>query len=535
MVVKCGACNEEIEILNGVADGTTVLCPHCNEMMIYKASLPTTIRGEGSTYAKPSRIELPTDVDARPKAARSANVVPPIGAAGKPKLGLRRAPESPSFTSERAQQIMERIQNKEIKEREERIRIMSEQRNLAIVISLSVIAVIVALSIYLWNVNRRQAELDIVLNEVANDTLAGEEVPNYAKQLAEETAEREKKRKEADAEREQRRADAEAERTKKRLAREQELQVQKAKAESEKANRERMDEVDNRFRSASIVFASDFSSDKSPLKKDGSFYAIGLDYISEQRIYEALVEHGAVVAVRVFSPRSEPTDVDVAAFTTGIMNSRILVLGEDGLVWICGTGKSFWTEKVSLAKEPIAPAKIELGELHSILSNWGRLPNLKYRLTLKSGKNGVPVKGGKEIQLGIIEYDTTIPSDKIRDAVLTPMQKQREKAADIKPPKLKKFTPTVVFYDGNIISQEMRVTKVPRNWCKDNRWGRLRDEAERQERMKNKVLRENDRIMREYEENVRKILNKGISGEQIEAELQKYVLLIERSRSRLPK
>lgn len=531
MVVKCDVCKEEIEIRNGIADGATVLCPYCNGMTIYKASLPMTKRGEGSTCAKPLRIELPADVDARRSAAHLANPIPPNGVPGRTKLGVRRTSETSSSSNVRAQYIMERIQNKEIKEKEARIRVMSGQRNLAIAILLSVIVVVVALSIYyLRNVHHIQEPMDIFGSEVIE-----KEESYYAKHLAEDEAEREKSRKEADAEREKRKADAEAERTKKRLAREQELQVQKAKAEAEKANRERIEEVEGRFKSASIVFSSDFAADKSPLKKDGSFYAIGLDYISDQRIYEALVEHGVVVAVRVLSPRGEPTDVDVAAFTTGIMNKHLLVLGEDGHVWICGTGKSCWTEKVSLAIETISPAKIELGELYSILSNWGCLPNLKFRLTLKSCKNGVLVKGGKEIHLGIVEYDTAISSEIIRDAILKPMQKQRERAADIKPPKLQKFTPTVVFYDGNMIFQEMRVTKVPRNSCGDRRWERLREEAERQERMKDKVLRENAQIMREYEDNIRKVLSKGISGEQIEAELQKYVLLIERSRSRLPK
>ena len=40
--------------------------------------------------------------------------------------------------------------------------------------------------------------------------------------------------------------------------------------------------------------------------------------------------------------------------------------------------------------------------------------------------------------------------------------------------------------------------------------------------------------MRAHEEKVREILSKSISGEEIESELKKYVLLIERSRSKIP-
>ena len=38
--------------------------------------------------------------------------------------------------------------------------------------------------------------------------------------------------------------------------------------------------------------------------------------------------------------------------------------------------------------------------------------------------------------------------------------------------------------------------------------------------------------MQEYESKVREMLDKGISGEEIEAEARKYVLLVERCRSK---
>ena len=89
--------------------------------------------------------------------------------------------------------------------------------------------------------------------------------------------------------------------------------------------------MERKFKSASYVFASDFADEKSPIKKDGTFYAIGLDYISAQKIYEAMVEHGTIVAVRVFSPKGEPTDVDVKEFNDGVMRKKILAMGEDGI------------------------------------------------------------------------------------------------------------------------------------------------------------------------------------------------------------
>jgi translation initiation factor 2 beta subunit (eIF-2beta)/eIF-5 len=157
----------------------------------------------------------------------------------------------------------------------------------------------------------------------------------------------------------------------------------------------------------------------------------------------------------------------------------------------------------------------------------------------------------ESFSLGIIDYKDSISKSEICDAVLKPIQKRRERSVNIKPPKLKKYIPTVVLYDGDIIRKEMRVTKVPRTFrhlgtknygtvrrdaysLAEEKWMELRDEAERQARKLDEVLAQNAQMMREYENEVRAILNKPISGEEIESELKKYVLLIERSRSKIP-
>lgn len=421
------------------------------------------------------------------------------------------------------------------------------------IIVIGVVAVVgIAFGLFNYNKSAR-LEAERALEQARQQEQArlkiAQEEEERAKRKAEEDAERERKRKETDAERERRKAEADAERERKRAEREKELQNQKEKAEAERANRERIEEIEGKFKSAPLVFASDFEVDKSPLKKDGAFFAIGLNYISDQIISEAMIEKGQVVAVRALSSRGEPEDVDVQTFDSDVMKRRLLVLGEDGVVWICGTGKSFWTEKVSIADEAFTPAKRELGELYSILSDWGLLPDLKYRLTLKADKSRGAAE--KEISLGVVEYGASISPEKIRDALLKPLQKRRGKSADIKPPKIKKFTPTVVLYDGDIIRKELKVTKVPRVFKHlgtktygtvknrtyeqaETQWKDLYEEALRQERKKEEVLQENARMMREHEEKVRAILNKGITGKEIEAEASKYVLFIERSRSRLP-
>ena len=524
MIIKCDACGNQLEVEDSLPSGTHLICPSCGEELI---------------LARPSRIELPTNLERHRNTARGINAAEPsVDAAAKSRLHIRRTPALQSATNVCARQIMERMQNKEAKESEVRARVKPKRWNVVISISLFAVIVFGVLAIHWW-----KSQHDLVAQDENRYEVSAED-SERARRQREDDAERERKRREADAERARRKAEADAERERRRLAREKELQEQKEKAEAEKENRERIENVERKFRSAPMVFASDFSTDESPFKKDGTFYAIGLEYISDQKIYEAMVEQGVVVAARAFSAREEPIDVEVKTFTDNIMKSRLLVLGEDGVVWICGTGKSFWTEEASIAKGDITPSKKELGELYAILSKWDRLPTLRYRLTLKSSKNGSPVKCVKEIPLGIIKYAETISSDSIRDAVLKPLQEKREMSANIKPPKLKKFKPTVVLYDGDITRKEMTVTKVPRTFkhhgastSKYNyaleQWQRLKREAELQQQKQDEVVRENARRMQEYNDKVRAILSKGITGEEIEAEVQKYVLLIERSRSRV--
>ena len=311
-------------------------------------------------------------------------------------------------------------------------------------------------------------------------------------QSVDEDVERKRKQEEFEAERARRKAAEDAEREKKRREREEQLRQRQEKAEAEKENRERVDDVIHRFMKAPIVFASDFKESNSPLKKDGSFYAIGVDYIAENKIYEAIVEQGAVSAVRVFSPKNLPEDVDVVTFVSQKLNGRLLLMDEDGVVWICGSGKSYWNEKVSLSDRAFMPAKVELKELYDVLSRWNRLPDLKYRLTLKP-----TTKSSDGISVGIIKYGACVDPAMMRDPVLKIMRQRQNRTVDIKPPKLEKFTPTVVFYDGDIIRKELKVTKVPRTFKHlgtkrygtvkiatynqaEQQWQALKAEAERQ-------------------------------------------------------
>ena len=403
-----------------------------------------------------------------------------------------------------------------------------EKKSPAIGVSILVLVVCGALVAYWWKTRTSQAH-----REVDKGATLSEEA-DRARRQAEEAAERERKRKDAESERARRKAEAEAERENRRLARENERKARQEQEKAKRENRERFEGLVGQFKSASIVFAADFADEKSPMKKDGTFFAIGTDYISDQNIYEATVEGGTVVAVRALSPNRGPEDMDARAFAERMLDDRFLVLDGEGVAWICGTGKSFWSGDVPLSGRAFIPAKDELHELFDVLSGWKRLPDLKYRLTLKPVGKSRTANGGKAIPLGVIGYAESLSMRQIRDAIEKALQEHRERTADIKRPKLKSFTPTVVFYDGDVVRKEMKLTKVPRRGgYSDGEGRRLRDEAERQERKLLRIQQENEELMYQYENKIRSLRAERFDDAQIEAEARKYVLLVERSRSRL--
>lgn len=346
-----------------------------------------------------------------------------------------------------------------------------------------------------------------------------------------EAAEREsrlrRERAERDAERERERE----ERNRRAAERQRQIDEQRKKAEEDAANRKAVADVEGAFSSAQIVFAVDFPADRSPLEKDGVFYIASSEGFYGHGLFRVRMNAGKVLEVDAVSLEGDTLNATPDEFERVVLKKRFLLRDEDGVVWVFGTGRSNWTEKVSITTEEIVPGRAELGGLWSVLSNWGNMPRQKYRLSLK------PVAGGRNLSLGIIGYTDSVSMDKVREQLLANLQSKRDKSANIKPPRFKRFKPTVVFCDAGHIEKRLDgVIEVARkyNSSMDSRtWGRLHDEAERQERKQMEVQRENQRLQAEYESKVSAILNKGIKGEELEAEARKYVLLIERSRSKL--
>ena len=506
MIIKCGICGEMIDVQGALSDGMDILCPFC---------------GETSVYKKPTRIDIS---NAKPV----SNQLPQ-----KPKLKVLRpseqkiekiVPKSPTY-----EQLLRQQNNTHFPRND------SGSGDFVRVVVIVLVMIVAGGTLY-WFKMRNEEENEIECLQTVKDFPSKDRI------------EREREEKERKAAREAKiakeKAEREAEREQKRKQREAELLARKEKAELEQMNRERVSELERQFREGRLIFASDFKEDKQPIHQDGSIFAINFNYRTDRKIYEAIVEKGDITAVRVLSLTEESKDVDVKCFKEMLSTGKVLVKSDKGPIWIYGTGINNWTEKASIIGDEINPAKKELGELYSLLSGMGMMPDLKVRLTLKSKV------GGDSTVMGIIGYNETMSRDKIRDVVVKSIQAKREKSINIKPPRLKKFTPTVVLYDGDIIRKEMRVTKVPRTFKHlgskhhgyvksstysqaENQWAELKNEAERQESKLRSILENNERAMQEYRNKIEAIIGKMITGEEIEAAAGQYILLIERSRSRL--
>lgn len=396
------------------------------------------------------------------------------------------------------------------------------------------ILIMIVVGAYYWHVSRTEEQWIPVARQ-------GEDTSNR-RTLEQDDEARKARLAREEAERVRR---AEEERLR-REKREAELAAARDKAEKEREVRDRFNRIERQFRDAPLVFASDFSVAKTPLalSNDTVLYVLDSDYIVNGAIKALKVQEGRVVSVESIAQR--PVSPGDKSWTEEPLQKRRMLVKEDGgPVWICGTGRNSWLEKVTLVGD-VSPMSTELKELQPVLAAVRRMPTQRLRLSLQERASG------NKIPLGIYEYNQAAPREKIKNEMVRLVGERRAKALNITPPKLKKFVPTVEFYTGDIIRKEHGRTLVPRtfthlgtkqngyvkeetvSWA-ERQWRDYKEEAERQERRVAEVERENAERMRAYEAKLREISGRPITGEEIEKECGKFQLLVERSRSKLEK
>ena len=479
MVVKCVSCGNEIQIQDGMPPGQNFVCPYCHTELSYWGR--THITRVQNTKEKSS---------IGPKVALGLLGVSVIVGlfVYKNRLDAQRAQE---FRMAEEQRVREESRSQKMEE--ERLAMEEADR-------------------------KRRAE-----------------------QKEREEAERAKHREEN--------AKREAEREKQR-------QEAQDRAESERRMRELIEGTRNGFVGAPSVIAADFPEEQSPLsyKMNGRFFAMDLKCVSEQKMYEIIVEDGKLSKIRSLSRKGEGGNLDVspAEFKEWTDGSIVFVKGDSGPVWICGKVKSRMNVPVPEIGSGLSPIAIFLGDGYAAMQSLRTVaPEVKFRITLQSRQsNG-------DIPLGVFKAAESISAESVRSKIRDRLTEEKLKKAGsgLTPPKMKKVKRTVVFYEGEKVFKTMTgVTKIPRTFKffgtsrnNDNkahvqdiidrakaRWEALCEEARSQERRELEVEAENRRAKEEYQRRVDAAMrNARADSDDVDAELKKFKLLIERSKSKL--
>lgn len=469
MIVKCVSCGNEIQIQDGTAPGQNFVCPYCHTELAYWG-----------------RTRITRVLDKKEKTSIGPKVV----------LGLL------------------------------------------------IVSVIVGLFVYKNRLDAQRAqEFRMSEEQRVREESRSQEVEADRKRRAEQKAKEEAER----AKRREENAKREAEREKQR-------QEAQDRAESERRMRELIEGARNGFVGAPSVIAADFPDERSPLsyKTNGRFFAMDLKCVSEQKMYEIIVEDGKLSKVRSLSREVGELDVSPAEFEELTDDSIVFVKGDSGPVWICGKVKSRMNVPVPEIGSDLSPIAIFLGEGYAAMQSLRSVaPEIKFRITLQNGQSN------RDIPLGVFKAEERVSAESVRSKVRDRLTEEKLKKAGsgLTPPKMKKVKRTVVFYEGERIFKAMNgVTKVPRTFKffgtsrnNDNKshvndiierakaqWEALCEEAKRQERRELEVEEENRQAKEEYQRRVDAAMrNARADSDDVDAELKKFKLLIERSKSKL--
>lgn len=511
MILKCAACGQNIEFADGLPDGQHVRCPYCGTKMELNHSLdgiPSFRVLSGDVGAKQTPVRLHVRQPARVSVPSRTPVQSP------------RVP-SPQMVKKRG--------------------------GSGDWVIYALLAVVVCGGIVAWMHKRGKehtlppAVAQIGLSE--DSDLRSDVNADIERRRREEVAERERHKIREEREEEEK-AKRRAEKAKRDAEREKERQEMAERAERERQLREIVSKAEMGFNGSDSVFAMDFSVGKRPFDftEDGEIFVADENYAGDRSIYRLTVDDKRLKSVQKFSQQNGAVDIPPDEFMSGIANKVVLAKMESGPVWICGKTKMNELIEVPESADTYVPLSDFMGGALSVLDALKAMPPaIKYRVTLKA-KNGK-----SEIKLGVVESEVDVQAirSKIRERLTD--RKMKSTGLGVKPPKMKKFKRTVVFYEGEIIKTEMGgLTKVPRHYVyhgswqnrttAEERWKALAKKAEEQDREELEVEAENQRRMDEYRRKADSALRDSkVTEDEVDAELGLYRLFIERSRTKLPK
>ena len=508
MILKCAACGLDIEFADDLPDGQHVRCPYCGRKMELNHSLDGI----------PSFKVLSVDVE--PKQTQSRFHVRQPARVNVPTRIPASPPQAPSPRTEK------------------------KRGGSGDWVIYALLVAVISAGIAVWMHRRGNepaippSEAQIGLSEGSNSR--SDVNADIERRYREEDAERERRKIREEEEKAKRRAEKE----KRDAEREKDRQEMMERAERERQLREIVSGVEMGFNGSDSVFAMDFPVGKRPFDfaEDGEIFVVDENYLCGRSIYRLTVDAKRLKSVRKLSQQTGEVDVQPDDFMSGIASKVVLAKMESGPVWICGKTKMNELIDVPGSTDTYAPLSDFMGRALPVLNALRVMsPAIKYRVTLRA-KNG---KG--EIKLGVVEGEIDVQAirSKIRERLTD--RKLKSAGSGVKPPIMKKFKRTVVFYEGEIIKTEIGgLTRVPRHYVyrgsgqyritAEERWKALAKKAEEQDREELEVEAENQRRMDEYRRKADAALRDSkVTENEVDAELSLYRMLIERSRTKLPK
>ena len=373
------------------------------------------------------------------------------------------------------------------------------------------------------------------------------------KRRDDELAEKRRRAAEEDA---RRKLERQQEKERRERERAEQLEARKRQQREREERKETFRKIQREFTDKSTGFHSDLpKNDRIDFRtaETGTVYwAVSYDYPQSGKLYEiSALGEGKVVILE--KSESEPDKTIAIDELDERMATGVWAVADELFVWFWGTGKNAAVKSLVELHNDFYPIADELEDLYSVFTTFRmRAPEVKYRLTLK------PKDAGEDLPLATIQSGEKVQRSKIRDLIreLISKRKLNKASSELRRPKLRGFRKTVEFYDGDKISKSLGgVTRIPRSFnyvgtsrAHDNyshvqgtvdraraEYNKLRAEAERQERQAARIEQQNEARMAEYEER-RQALARGIQvrESEIDYELQKYDLLIERSKTKLP-
>lgn len=326
----------------------------------------------------------------------------------------------------------------------------------------------------------------------------------------------------------------------------EEAEARKRKAEEEANRRLAYRDALGKFAGVEAAVWSDRKGERPEFDEvKEEMWVVFADFEQTKAIYEVKPQAEGKVEVVVRNPTGVVTPVAEAEFDALIEKTPSATLC-DGHVWLRAVPKNCSTYEVPRRRRNFIPSDAELGALYAALASLEvKFEEMKCRLSLR------PQDGGKPVVLGVFSYDGTLPWEKLEEFTRKNIEERNMKSlSKVKGPKLKRFKRTVVLYDGTHIQTRMGgITLVPRVYkhlgtSRDDykssrtvdafrdKWEKLYAEALRQEREAERIERKNAQAVAEFERKQEQSLRTAlrISSAEIEAELSKWRIVVERGR-----